>query len=449
MQPTSYRSTDPSAQFRRELEADSSLLAKAEAKMKSAATKPGWPKPPAAQAFHGIAGEIVRAIDPHTESDPSALLIQFLLTFGNAVGRGPHYVVEGDRHCGNLFAVIVGDSSKGRKGTSLRLVLRVMESVDPDWTRNHVTSGLASGEGLIYAVRDSDGDTGDRSDGKAVELTGVQDKRLLVVEAEFTKPLNVMERNGSTLSAVLRDSWDNGDLRVLTKNSPLRASEAHISILGHVTRGDLLHHLNSTEASNGFANRFLWVCAKRSKILPDGGYFDVQEITSQITQLRAVLHGGKQSVAVPRTDEAKAIWRGVYEKLSAGKPGLFGSVTGRAEAQVVRLSLIYALLDSSPQIREEHMLAALAVWDYCEASARYIFGDALGHPDADRIRNALVANPEGLTRTEIRDFFGRHKTEPQIDTALALLSDSDLARRETISTGGRPIELWTATEATK
>ncbi len=324
MQPASHRSSDPSAQFRRELEADPSLLANSEARMKCAMTTPGWPKPLAAQAFHGIAGEIVKAIAPHTESDPNALLIQLILALGNVVGRGPHYVVEGDHHSGNLFAVIVGDSSKGRKGTSWRLILRVMESVDPGWTRNHVTSGLASGEGLIYAVRDSDGDTGDRSEGKAAELTGVQDKRLLIVEAEFAKPLNVMERNGSTLSAVLRDSWDNGDLRVLTKNSPLRASGAHISILGHVTRGDLLRHLNSTEASNGFANRFLWVCARRSKILPEGGHFDIQQVHPQITQLLDVLHGSKQFFALLRNDEAKAIWRGVYEKLSAGKPGLFG-----------------------------------------------------------------------------------------------------------------------------
>jgi hypothetical protein len=77
-----------------------------------------WPAPLASQAFHGIAGEIVHAIEPHTEADPAALLIQFLVGFGNLIGRGAHTTVEADRHGCNLFAAIVGVSAKGRKGTS-------------------------------------------------------------------------------------------------------------------------------------------------------------------------------------------------------------------------------------------------------------------------------------------------------------------------------------------
>jgi hypothetical protein len=40
----------------------------------TAETAPEWPKPLAAEAFHGPAGEIVRAIDPHTEADLAGLL---------------------------------------------------------------------------------------------------------------------------------------------------------------------------------------------------------------------------------------------------------------------------------------------------------------------------------------------------------------------------------------
>ena len=65
---------------------------------------------------------------------------------------------------------------------------------------------------------------------------GVLDKRLFVIESEFANVLKVMAREGNTLSPVLRRAWDTGDLRTLTKNSPARATGAHISIIGHITR---------------------------------------------------------------------------------------------------------------------------------------------------------------------------------------------------------------------
>ena len=38
------------------------------------------------------------------------------------------------------------------------------------------------------------------------------------------------------------------------------------------------------------------------------------------------------------------------------------------------------LLDRSGVVEVEHLRAAIAVWDYCEASAAYIFGGKVGDP---------------------------------------------------------------------
>ena len=122
-----------------------------------------------------------------------------------------------------------------------------------------------------------------------------------------------------------------------------------------------------------------------------------------------------------------------------------GAIVNRAPAQVVRLSLVFALLDCSPVILQSHLLAALAVWDYAEASAKYIFGDALGYPLADRILMKLRANTGGLTRTEVRDLFGRHRSEAEIEAALRALSDPGLAHCISRDTAGRSAELWVAT----
>jgi hypothetical protein len=116
--------------------------------------------------------------------------------------------------------------------------------------------------------------------------------------------------------------------------------------------------------------------------------------------------------------QARAIWWAVYPALSEGLPGLLGAVISRAEAQVMRLALLYALLDESDAIKVEHLNAALAVWEYAQASARYIFGSAVGDPIADDILRSLRANPEGLSRTDISNLFKRNRDAQTIGRAL-------------------------------
>ena len=48
-------------------------------------------------ALYGLAGDVVRALNPHTEADPVGILIQLLIAFGNVIGNNPYYQVESDR----------------------------------------------------------------------------------------------------------------------------------------------------------------------------------------------------------------------------------------------------------------------------------------------------------------------------------------------------------------
>lgn len=213
----------------------------------------GWPTlDPAAR--HGLTGRFIEIIEPHTEADPVGLAIDFLVSFGSAVGPGPHAMADGSAHPARLNAILVGKTSKARKGTTRRQVARVFDRVDEVWARERTWGGLASGEGLIAAV--------------AGEST---DPRLLVVEEEISRPLAVAAREGSTLSAIIRQAWDTGNLRVMTRNQPLKASGAHVSILAHSTIEDIRRRLTESDVMNGFANRFLFGLVRRSKLLPSGG----------------------------------------------------------------------------------------------------------------------------------------------------------------------------------
>ena len=232
-------------------------------------------------------------------------------------------------------------------------------------------------------------------------------------------------------------------MRTLTKNSPTKATGAHVSLIGHVTKEELLRHLNETEQANGFANRFLWLLVKRSKLLPLGGKWHEVDRASLVEGLRLALQFGRGTGEITWSDSAIGAWCEVYGPLSEGKLGLFGAVVGRAEAQVVRLASLYAVMDKSSRIEHEHLLAALALWSYAEESARYVFGDATGDAVADVIVEALRGiGAVGLTRTEIRDLFKRHKSAQRVDQALGLLLKAGSVRYELEDTGGRPIQRW-------
>ena len=427
------------------------LAAAQKAKARAPQHRPGcaWPKLGEA-AYHGLAGRFVRKVEPHSEADPAGILIQFLVMFGSLVGRGPYFRVEADQHFPNLFAVLVGESSVGRKGVSLGQAKRLLAAVDEDWAHDRFTTGLSSGEGLIHAVRDRVEKMVEDEEGKQVRTVideGVDDKRLMVVETEFVSVFRNLRREGNILSPILRSAWDNGDLRTLTKNSPSKASGAHISIIGHITTSELLQRLDSTEAANGFGNRFLWCCVRRSKELPDGGEADRLDFSGEIVELAKSLALGKEGGAIARSSEANQLWREVYADLTKGQSGIFGSLVSRAAPQVMRLACIYALLDRETAISRQHLEAALAIWAYCEDSARWIFGEAIGDPVADEILSQLHENPQGLTRTEIGSALGRHQPREVLDTALEQLRQQGRATSERLETKGRPVERWHARES--
>jgi hypothetical protein len=213
------------------------------------------PAPLGGAAYHGLAGNFVDRVLPESEADPVAMLLQFLVAFGNLVGRRPHAIAGGARHALNLYVASVGQTSKSRKGTSWAHVQRLFGFLDEEWTRDHLIKSVSTGEGLIWRVRDPIFKTA-KGETQVVD-DGIVDKRLCLVATEFGEILTVMSREGNTLSAVLRNARDDGNLSTVTKNSPARATDALVSIIGHVTRDEVRKLLSVTESANGFGNRLL------------------------------------------------------------------------------------------------------------------------------------------------------------------------------------------------
>lgn len=400
------------------------------------------------ETFQGLPGEIVKAIEPYSEAHPAALLVNLLTAFGNLIGSTPHFLVEFCKHHARLFVALVGETSKGRKGTSWSAPKHLMSLVDPEWVDDRVGGSLSSGEGLIYNVRDERREQRPIKEKNRItsyeeEIVdhGVEDKRLLVVEGELASALKVMSRDGNTLSPTLRQAWDDGNLRPLTKNNPIRATGAHISIIGHITKQELLRHLNETEKANGFANRFIWLAVQRSKAIPNPKGVPSEILAPLVEKMSRSVQSARKMGLVTRSDSAEVLWSEVYSELSEGHAGMFGAVTGRAEAQVMRLALIYALMDESALIEICHLKAALALWDYAETSARWIFENEIGDPTADMIVEALKTGP--MSDGDIHNHFARHKTFAERARALNFLQKQGIVVGEVDnSTGGRPKKVW-------
>ena len=125
------------------------------------------------------------------------------------------------------------------------------------------------------------------------------------------------------------------------------------------------------------------------------------------------------------TTEAMQVWEPLYGQLTAEKTGLIGAALGRAEAQVRRLAVLYAVLDRREKVDVDHLMAACAVWQYCERSAAYIFGaDSEEKDEAQEKILAFLRERGEATQTELlHDCFKRKGTQ-RLKDALETLSAS-------------------------
>jgi hypothetical protein len=340
-------------------------------------------------------------------------------------------MVGATRHGLNLFVVLVGDSSKARKGTSWAQIASLFAEVDDPWLTTRVSSARLTASGLVYALRDQQPPT---------------DRRLLALSEEFASILHTVKRAKGHLSPLLRGAWDNGHLPTLDMHQQLQATGTHISLIAHITQRELAQNLPPTEAHNGFANRCLWTWVERSNCLPEGGSLAAHERSSVARELRRALAwaAATPEILFRRDPAARELWQDRYTALSQIHPGLRGAATSRAEAQVLRLSALYAALDSTSVVSLPHLQAALAVWDYCSASAASLFGTSTGDPIADRIREALDASRDGLSKNQIGRLFHGHVNCDRIDAALEQLIALGAVHCHSEATTGRPSTLWSA-----
>jgi hypothetical protein len=182
----------------------------------------------------------------------------------------------------------------------------------------------------------------------------------------------------------------------------------------------------------------------RSKRLPHGGTLSDEDRHQLGQQWADALTAGRRITGpMIRTPEAARVWDAWYHSIPDDVHGMYGKMVARAESHVLRLSMIYALLDGTRQIRVEHVHAALAFWQFCDASVRRLYPPALtGDHDADRLLQAMRERGS-LSRSECSYVFSGHRGADRLEAALKLLMRSGHIVESVEPTSGRSRRLYT------
>lgn len=393
-------------------------------------------------ALHGPLRDALARIAPTTEAHPAGILVQILALIGAMIGDGPHIVIGGSKHPARIWPLIIGPTGKGRKGEALAQAHKFVSSFSSFssyFVEHCLASGLSSGEGLVAHFHN----------GESRESNAERDKRLAVTEVEFARPLAASKRETSTLGPILRSLWENDWAQVMTRTEPLKVTGIHLVVIGHITARELRLKLSDSDVSGGTVNRFLPISVLRSKLLDEEmPEPDTAKVAAHVADtVRHAHHAPARRYH--RSPAGQDYWKQIYRTLTDSDidDGPLAEVVARAPAYVLRVALLYALIDRADAIEPEHLRAGLAIVKYSIDSARNIFGNQAGSDEAKLAEALQAAGDAGLTRDQVSKAFSRNRSAATLDALL-----SDLAERGYIAISkhtperGRPTTVFTWTD---
>jgi Protein of unknown function (DUF3987) len=386
---------------------------------------------PSDDCLYGLIGDIARAGSKDTEANPFAIAANALAYMSAAVGRACFMAVGNVWHHARINTAQVGRSALGRKGEAASLIHRIDKALRQTYGDSMAPQvhrgGLSTREGLVLLIHDG------FAEGRR-ETPPIDDKRLWVLESEFANVLAQARRDGNTLSTALRDVWDGVSIRPAVKTSRIYATDPHIALSVAITPSELCAKLSAGELSNGFANRFMFLWAERTRLLPfprATTQSEVNDMAGRVAEVIRFAQGDKSGVndtiRVELSAEAVALWVKLYSgELNARNSGeRVNALLDRRPPTLLRIAMLLALTDKTATVQEHHINAALAWIRYWSDSVRFIFAsddDEAASAELSDLAERIVgflgrrgqASRKGLTV----ECFGGHQSKDKIDVAL-------------------------------
>ncbi len=396
--------------------------------------------------FHGVAGEFAKAACLKSEADPIGVLIHTLVWVGAYFGSKA-VLRLGDVEAPPRLNAVTVSISGGGKGTAASPVRKLMHNyVNPllvsmdELPIQYKDGPMSSGEGLAWAVRDPS-DALNKDTGEPID-PGITDKRLMIVEEEFVAVLQAAKREGNTISAAIRRFWDSGNFSPMTKGNRVTVTDAHVCFIGHITFRELVAKLQQTEYTNGFANRILWFCIRKPKIVAVPERIPQERMTAFAADFAQAIRFAQKTTNLELSAESLMLWTTVAKPLATQET----EFAERARGQVLRMACIFALMDCTDIVSPAHLTAALHIWDYCTASVTYIFESDENEEESKLL--AAIRKHDGMTTTEIMTaIYQKNIKAAALNALLKSLEAKDKITRATRPNAkgkGKPSTVFTA-----
>lgn len=408
-------------------------------------------------AFYGILRDMVDAACEHSEAVPSTVALHILARFAVTIGRTAYINIGDEQRHLRMNALIVGPTSKGRKGTSAEMPRRLFKFVDDKLGMNaasvKVLTALATGEGLIHQVRDPYFD----HEGKLLDA-GVSDKRLLCNVSEFAGVLAQARREGATISVVLRDAFDGVTLTIPTKTSFNQATDTHIVVIGSVPETEIVSTLKSTDITNGLANRFPMFYSVRTKSLPFPKPTDPALLEQFANHIAGAIYSATATGEVRMTAEARDYWQFIYTDLEErAHPSDVAALLARQSTYTLIFAALLALLNKEKEIGPDHLTASCAWVDFWEATTLFVFSNGekneqaikMGALKDDIVDVIAILGGRDVSHSDLANkvtnkYQKRWPTAKDVKVAVELLQRESPPRifSKSITTNGRAANLY-------
>ena len=309
--------------------------------------------------------------------------------------------------------------------------ISLFDKVDPDYLKACKEKSIRTGAALLKMMNNG------------LSGVAVHDRRLLIVEEEWSKMLLNLSMRDNPLAQDLIDFKDKGaaEKNVQSEGLSYEANEVHVSIIGNIQDAVLNHKGKEIQQllDIGFMNRMLHV-----KTLLRTSSVDLPILEWKSDEFKDLINKWKKAVEratdigeITITPDAKRLWK----KWNSGKTkGALNSVKSKMNPNVrkltarngylgTQLQVVLALLDGVDEIMIQHVNQSFDMMDFNNKSINGIYSKLGSSPTeslTQRILSQFEGSPYGkLTKTELHNKNQNFKAG-QLNEVIKELEDSKL-----------------------
>lgn len=384
---------------------------------------PKW----SAESFSGLLADIAKEVTFETEIAPISVYAILIVLLGNYIGlRAKFKHVSSDLQT-NLFLILIGLTKNGKKGAAQSAAEKVFKLVldeNDDWLKC-IKKGVKTAEAIVSCITDEqfgeEKNVKSNQYEKIIICEGVRDKRLMIVETEFSKVLREASKAGSQMSETYRQSYDGGALSMITKTSPRSTSNSHISTTGHITPSELVFVRRKEDDFNGFGNRFLHIYSTESDRPISFPRMYEQWDLSIINKLKNIINWVNEDndLDMKFSAAAKQVWEEFYIKHHNLRISeMVDSLNARNDTHVLKIAMILAIADCSVEIDSVHLNRAIDLINYSRKTIEYVYHTDEEKADINisKICTFLYNNGGEAKRSEIsKKCFQKNKSSEDIN----------------------------------